>query len=57
VLGQLKTEEKSSEITAIAELLRALAIKQEKIAKLGVKNKRLKARWDDSYHVKLLLRI
>jgi predicted transposase YbfD/YdcC len=33
------------------------AIKQERTAKLGVKNKRLKAGWDDSYLAKILLGI
>jgi predicted transposase YbfD/YdcC len=33
------------------------AIKQEKTAKLGVKNKRLKAGWDDSYLANILLGI
>jgi hypothetical protein len=33
------------------------AIKQEKSAKLGVKNKRLKAGWDNSYLAKILLGI
>ena len=33
------------------------AIKQEKTAKLGVKNKRLNAGWDDSYLAKILLGI
>jgi predicted transposase YbfD/YdcC len=33
------------------------AIKQEKTAKLGVKNKRLKAGWDDSYLAKILFGI
>ncbi len=39
-------------------LLRHIAVnllKQEKTAKLGVKNKRLKAGWDESYLAKLLL--
>jgi len=30
------------------------AVKQEKTAKVGVKNKRLKAGWDDSYLAKIL---
>jgi hypothetical protein len=33
------------------------AVKQEKTAKLGVKNKRLKAGWDESYLAKILLGI
>ena len=33
------------------------AIKQEKTAKLGVKNKRLKAGWDETYLAKILLGI
>ena len=33
------------------------AIKQERTAKLGVKNKRLKAGWDDSYLAKILFGI
>ena len=33
------------------------AVKQEKTAKLGVKNKRLKAGWDGSYLAKILLGI
>ena len=41
-------------------LLRHIAVNllnQEKTAKLGVKNKRLKAGWDESYLAKLLLRL
>ena len=30
-------------------------LKQDKLTKLGVKNKRLKAGWDDEYRVNLLL--
>jgi len=30
-------------------------LKQDKLTKLGVKNKRLKAGWDDEYRTSLLL--
>lgn len=65
-MAQDRTADKSSEITAIPELLEALDIKgsiitidvmgyQHEITKtkLGIANKRLKARWNMDYLAKL----
>ena len=52
VLGQLKVDDKSNEITAIPALN---MLRQDKSAKCGIKARRLKAGWSDKYLLKLLL--
>ena len=56
VLGQVKTNEKSNEITAIPELLRVLQIEGciVTIDAAGLKAKRLKSEWDQNYFLKIL---
>jgi predicted transposase YbfD/YdcC len=54
VLGQIKTEEKSNEITAIPELLKLLEIKETSLKKKSIKSKRLRAGWDNDYLLKVI---
>jgi len=47
----------AAENLALLRHIAVTAVKQEKTAKLGVKNKRLKAGWDESYLARILLGI
>ena len=45
----------SAENFAVMSRFAINLLKQDKLTKLGVKNKRLKAGWDDEYRVHLLM--
>jgi len=62
VLGQVKTADKSNEITAIPELLDILNVAGNTITidamgtqkKIAMKSKRLEAGWNEDYLLKIL---